>query len=139
MKFDIDIGRQKCKMENENQKGESKMENENQKLSFGDVLKITKEICSSNAVCEACPFLKGELCIVRDCSLSEYPDEIEAICTEWEDKKPTLAQKINEILKPYGMKLLCDNHYIWFDDNDMEKHTKSALIDKLYTTKYKEN
>ena len=115
------------------------MENENQKLSFRDVLKIKDEICSSNVVCEACPFLKGELCIERDCNISEYPDEIEAICTEWETKRPTLAEKVNEILKPYGLKLLCNNHYIWFDDNDKENHSKSALIDKLYTTKWEEN
>ena len=115
------------------------MENENPKPSFKDVFKIKDEICRSIASCDTCPFCKEDSCIMRGENIAQYVDEIEAICIEWENKKPTLAEKVNEILKPYGMKLMCDNHYIWFDDNDMEKHSKSALIDKLYTTKYKEN
>ena len=117
------------------------MENENQKLSFVETLRTINEICNSTQDCvSSCPFMKNDICIVESFSLvKSNADKIEAICTEWEKKKPTIADKINEILKPYGMKLLCDNHYIWFDDNDIEKHSKSALIDKLYTTKYKEN
>ena len=117
------------------------MENENQKpkLSFRDVIKIRNEICSSHTICDSCPFLEGHYCIAKEGDMAYYADKIEAICTEWEVKKPTLAEKVNEILKPYGMKLLCDNNYIWFDDNDMEKHSKSALIDRLYTTKWEED
>lgn len=85
-----------------------------------------------------CPFNASNLCTSLT-DVLDSKDKIESICTEWENKKPTLAEKIDEILKPYGMKLLCDNNYIWFDDNDMEKHSKSALIDKLYTTKCKES
>lgn len=115
------------------------MENENQKLSFKDVFKIKDEICNSNTDCDTCPFCKKATytCIVRGENIAQYIDEIEAICTEWENKKPTLAEKINEILKPYGMKLMDENHYIWFDDGDMELHTKSSLINRLYTTRWK--
>lgn len=127
------------KFENKNQKGESKMENENQKpkLSFKDVFKIRDEICSSQTMCDGCPFQKGNYCIVRDGDMAYYADEIETICTEWEKNKPTLAEKVNEILKPYGMKLENNNHYIWFDDDYKGLQTKSGLMDKLYTTKWK--
>lgn len=117
------------------------MENENQKpkLSFRDVLKIRNEICSSHTICDRCPFFEGHLCIAREGDMAYYADKIETICTEWEMNKPTLAEKVNEILKPYGMKLMNNNHYIWFDDDYRELQTKSGLMDKLYTTKYKEN
>jgi hypothetical protein len=126
------------KFENKNQKGELKMENENQKLSFKDVFKIKDEICVSNIDCDTCPFYKKGTytCIVRGENITQYVDEIEAICTEWESKKPTLAEKINEILKPYGMRLGAGN-YICFEDENEVAHAKAELIDKLYTTKWK--
>jgi hypothetical protein len=137
MKFDIDIGRQKCKMENENQKGELKMENENQnpKPSFKDVFKIKDEICRASIDCDTCPFCKKDSCIMRGENIAQYVDEIEAICTEWESKKPTLADKINEIIKPYGMKLIGGD--IWFDDDYTGLQTKERLVNKLYTTRWK--
>ena len=115
------------------------MENENQKpkLSFRDVFKIKDEICNSNVSCDTCPFCEKDSCIVNGDNIAQYVDEIEAICTEWEMNRPTLANKINEILKPYGMKLMHDYHYIWFNDGDMEAHTQAELINKLYTTKWK--
>jgi hypothetical protein len=135
------------KFEIENQKGELKMKNENQKskLSLADICKIQQEICSSISDCVSqCPFMKdGELCIVSNMdNIRNHVNEIEAICVEWEMNNPTIAEKINEILKPYGMKLMDGNHYIWFDDEDMEFrtsefHTKDELINKLYTTKWK--
>jgi hypothetical protein len=132
------------KFENKNQKGELKMENENQKLSFVEILRTINEICNSTQDCvSSCPFMKNDICIVERLSLvKSNADEIEAICTEWEMNKPTLADKINEILKPYGMKLMDGNHYIWFNDGNMEFHTsefhtKDELINKLYTTKWK--
>ena len=119
------------------------MENENRKsnLSLADICRIQQEICNSIKNCfdKHCPFMKnGTLCIVSDLdNIRTYADEIETICTEWEMQKPTIADKIDEILKPYGMKLMDGNHYIWFDDENMEFHTKDELINKLYTTKWK--
>ena len=115
------------------------IENQKPKLSFRDVFKIKDEICDSNTSCDKCPFCVNGSCIMMGENIVQHIDEIEAICTEWENKRPTLAEKINEILKPYGMKLVDGNHYIWFDDDNMELHTKDALINKLYTTKWREN
>lgn len=131
----------KMKFEIQNQKGELKMENENQKskLSLADIFRIQQEICSSTEDCfSQCPFMKnGEICIVSDIdSIRTHADEIEAICTEWKNA-PSLAEKINEILKPYGMRLMNSSNYIWFDDENMEFHTKDELINKLKTTKWK--
>ncbi len=127
------------KFEIQNQKGELKMKNENQKLSLVETLRIMNEICDSTQDCvSSCPFMKNDVCIVESLSLiKSNVDEIETICTEWEKKRPTLANKINEILKPYGMKLMDNYHCIWFDDEDMDVHTRAELINKLYTTKWK--
>lgn len=113
------------------------MENENQKLSFKDVFKIKDEICDSNTDCDTCPFCKKGTytCIVRGENITRYVEEIEAICTEWENKKPTLAEKITEIIKPYGMKLVDGD--IWFDDDYTGLHTKERLVNRLYTTRWK--
>jgi hypothetical protein len=126
------------KFEIENQKGELKMENENQKLSFVETLRTIDEICDSAQDCvTSCPFMKNDICIVESFSLvKSNADEIEAICTEWEKKRPTIADKINEILKPYGMRLGAGN-YICFEDENEVAHAKAELIDKLYTTKWK--
>jgi hypothetical protein len=129
------------RFEIENQKGELKMENENQKpnLSLADICRIQQEICNSKKDCfSQCPFRKnGEGCIISNIdSIRPYADEIEAICIEWEMNKPTLADKINEILKPHGMKLGAGN-YICFEDENEVAHAKAELIDKLYTTKWK--
>ena len=132
----------KIEIEIQNQKGETKMENENQKpkLSLREIFKIQNEICNSIHDCEGsgCPFDKGDRgCMV--CNLDnmiEYADEVERICTEWVMNKPTLADKINEILKPYGMKLGAGN-YICFEDENEVAHAKAELIDKLYTTIWK--
>lgn len=115
------------------------MENENQKLSFVETLRTINKICDSTQDCvSSCPFMKNDICIVESFSLvKSNADEIEAICTEWEKKRPTIADKINEILKPYGMKLMDNYHCIWFDDEDMDAHTRAELINKLYTTKWK--
>ena len=126
------------KFENKNQKGELKMENENQKpkLSLADIFRIQQEICNSTEDCfSQCPFMKnGELCIVSDVdSIRTHADEIEAICTEWKDA-PSLADKINEILKPYGMRLF-SNTWIWIDDD--KSHTAEEVMNKLTTTIWK--
>lgn len=115
------------------------MENENQKskLSLADIFRIQQEICSSTEDCfSRCPFMKnGELCIVSDVdSIRTYADEIETICTEWKNA-PSLADKINEILKPYGMRLSNGSTNIWIDDNNL--HSLKEVIDKLKTTKWK--
>jgi hypothetical protein len=118
------------------------MENENQKpkLSLDDIFNIKDEICDSidsiKDDCTNCPFNKNNLCSLLD-DVLDYRDRIKTICTEWEEKRPTLADKINEILKPYGMKLMHDYHYIWFNDGDMNAHAKAELINKLYTIKWK--
>jgi hypothetical protein len=72
---------------------------------------------------------------MRGENIAQYVDEIEAICAEWESKKPTLADKINEILKPYDMKLMDGD--IWFDDDYKGLHTEKSLINRLYTTRWK--
>jgi hypothetical protein len=111
------------------------MENENQKskLSLDDIFNIKGEICDSiNDECVGCPFNEGNLCS----SLTDILDSknrIETICAEW---KMTIAEKINEILKPHGMKLGAGN-YICFEDENEVAHAKAELIDKLYTTKWK--
>ena len=117
------------------------MENENQKpkLSLDDIFNIRDEVCDSREDdCTVCPF--GKFCSSLT-DVFDYKDKIEIICAEWEKKRPTLAEKINEILKPYGMKLMNGNHYIWFDNDNMkfhtsEFHTKDELINKLYKTKW---
>ena len=126
------------KFEIENRKGELKMENENQKLSFVETLRTIDEICDSAQDCVTnCPFMKNNVCIVETFSLiKSNADEIEAICTEWEMNKPTLADKINEILKPYGMRLGAGN-YICFMDEDTVAYSKNELVNKLYTTRWK--
>jgi hypothetical protein len=124
------------KFEIENRKGELKMENENQKpkLSLDDIFNIRDEVCDSREDdCTACPFDKfcSSLTDVFD-----YKDKIEIICAEWEKKRPTLAEKINEILKPYDMRLGAGN-YICFMDEDTVAYTKDELVNKLYTTRWK--
>ncbi len=112
------------------------MKNENQKLSFTEILKVMFKICSSTEDCSTqCPLMKQGLCIIKDIySMKIHADEIEIICTEWENI-PSLADKINEILKPYGMKLFNDSSQIWIDDNNL--HKPEEVINKLKTTKWK--
>jgi hypothetical protein len=123
------------RFENKNQKGELKMKNENQKpkLTLDDIFNIKGEICDSiKDGCAGCPFYEDNLCS----SLTDILDSknrIETICAEW---KMTIAEKINEILKPHGMKLGAGN-YICFEDENEVAHAKAELIDKLYATKWK--
>ena len=116
----------------------TKMKDKNQKLSFVETLRTIDEICDSAQDCVTnCPFMKNNVCIVETFSLiKSNADEIEAICTEWEMNKPTLADKINEILKPYGMKLFNNSSTnIWIDDNNL--HSVEEVRNKLETTKWK--
>jgi hypothetical protein len=123
------------KFEIENRKGELKMENENQKskLSLDDIFNIKGEICDSiKDECVGCPFNEGNLCSALS-DILDSKNKIETICAEW---KMTIAEKINEILKPHGMKLGAGN-YICFEDENEVAYSKTELIDKLYTTKWK--
>ena len=123
------------KFEIENRKGELKMENENQKskLSLDDIFNIKGEICDSiKDECAGCPFNEGNLCSSLS-NILDSKNRIETICAEW---KMTIAEKINEILKPHGMRLGAGN-YICFEDENEVAYSKTELIDKLYTTKWK--
>jgi hypothetical protein len=125
------------KFEIKNRKGELKMENENQKpkLSLDDIFNIKDEICNSvKNDCTNCPFNKNNLCSLLD-DVLDYRDRIKTICTEWKNI-PSLADKINEILKPYGMKLFNNSSTnIWIDDNNL--HSVEEVRNKLETTKWK--
>ena len=134
MKFEIKI-----------QKGETKMENENQKpkLSLREIFKIQNEICNSAHDCggSGCPFDKSDGgCMVCDLdNMTEYADEIERICTEWEMNKPTLLDKVNEIINPYGLKLYGNTiRKIATDAHGAVLLTTDYGVDEILSTRYKE-
>lgn len=117
---------------------ETQNENQKLKLSLKEIFRNQTEICESISECIAsdCPFYTNiDGCMVSDLdNILKHSDEIERICTEWEINKPTLAKKINDILKPYGMKLERNMIYI----TDENPHTTKDIIDRLNTILPKE-
>lgn len=117
---------------------ETQNENQKPKLSLKEIFRNQNEICRSIHDCikDGCPLhTDGDGCMVSDLdNIIKHSDEIERICIEWETEKPTLAKKINDILKPYG--LILERHHIWFNDN--LTHTSDDVEEKLYSICYKE-
>ena len=132
--------------QNENQNRELNSQNENQKpkpnLSLSDIFRIQNEICNSVKDCDVgCPFrTKDNACMI--CSvdnLIEHADEVERICMEWEMTQPTLLDKVNEIINPYGLKLYGSTiRKITTDAHGAVLLTTDYGVDEILNTKYKE-